>query len=90
MTTGKAITGILAGLAVGTLIGVLFAPDKGTNTRRKIGKKKDETLDEIQDKLDALAKGMSTRFQAVKDDVASILHQGKNHLDEVEKKHVKA
>ncbi len=35
MKTSNVILGIVAGAAVGALLGVLFAPDKGTNTRKK-------------------------------------------------------
>ena len=38
MSTGKIVVGVLAGVAVGALLGVLFAPDKGSETRKKISK----------------------------------------------------
>ena len=34
--TGNVLLGLAAGLAVGVAVGVLFAPDKGEETRRKI------------------------------------------------------
>lgn len=34
--TGKIITAVAAGAAVGAVLGILFAPDKGSETRRKI------------------------------------------------------
>lgn len=36
MENGKIIAGILAGVAVGAVLGLLFAPDKGSATRQKI------------------------------------------------------
>ena len=40
--TGNTILALLTGAAIGAGIGILFAPDKGTNTRRKIREGVDE------------------------------------------------
>jgi len=35
-TTGKYVLGLLGAAAAGTVIGLLIAPDKGTETRKKL------------------------------------------------------
>ena len=39
MNTGKVLLGVLAGVAAGALVGILFAPAKGSRTRKRIYKK---------------------------------------------------
>ena len=36
MKSGKVLLGVLAGAAAGALLGILFAPEKGTKTRKMI------------------------------------------------------
>jgi len=43
--------GAVAGVAAGALVGVLFAPDKGTETRKKISTKSRETADSVKNKV---------------------------------------
>lgn len=47
-------TGIFVGAAVGAIGGILLAPDKGSETRRKITAKTDELKDDLSEKLDNL------------------------------------
>ena len=35
MSKGKLLLGVLAGVAAGALLGILMAPDKGSETRKK-------------------------------------------------------
>jgi gas vesicle protein len=53
-TTAKVLTGFLAGAAIGTITGILIAPDKGINTRRKIKEESKHLSDDISHTLYAL------------------------------------
>lgn len=54
MKTGKIILGVVAGIAAGALIGILFAPDKGSESRNKIVKKGEDYLDAVKEKFNSL------------------------------------
>ena len=51
MKNGSIVLGVLAGLATGAVLGILFAPDKGTETRKKIIQKGDDYLDTMKTKF---------------------------------------
>ncbi len=85
MSTGKVLLGVLAGAAAGALLGVLLAPEKGTETRKKISKKSEEYTDALKEKYDELMEGMVGKFAATKDEVKSMVQNGKSKVDEFKK-----
>lgn len=52
MSIGKLALGILGGVAAGALLGVLFAPDEGRKTRKKIADKGNDFAGEIKRKFE--------------------------------------
>ena len=62
MSSGKLLLGVLAGVATGALIGVLFAPDKGSVTRKKISKKGDDYADGLKENLNTFIETVSNRI----------------------------
>lgn len=46
----KVVVALLAGLAAGAALGILFAPDKGTDTRDKLGQSLKDFGDSIKDR----------------------------------------
>jgi gas vesicle protein len=59
--------GVLAGLAAGATLGILFAPARGKSTRKKISRKAHQYADDIRDKSNEFTDSMSQKYQAVKD-----------------------
>jgi gas vesicle protein len=49
--SSKVLVALGAGVAIGGLLGVLFAPDKGSETRKKIAEKGNELTDAVKEKL---------------------------------------
>jgi len=82
MSSGKVLLGILAGVAVGATLGILFAPDKGSSTRKKISKKGDDYADELGEKFNALVDTVKDKYQTVKDDATRMGKNGKVKVEE--------
>jgi gas vesicle protein len=51
---GKVVASLLVGVAIGSIIGVLFAPDKGKNLRKKIVFKTDDLSRSLKKKMKAM------------------------------------
>jgi gas vesicle protein len=85
MNTGKLVLGVLAGAAVGALVGVLLAPDKGSETRKKIAKKGSDTIEGLKGQLDDLLCSFNEKIESAKDEVADMYEKGKEKADTIKK-----
>src|SRR5207253_10542144 len=63
MKSGKVLLGVLAGVASGALLGILFAPEKGSKTRKKILSKGQDYADELKEKFDVLVDNVSEKYR---------------------------
>ncbi|MBP4142189.1 YtxH domain-containing protein [Flavobacterium sp. I-SCBP12n] len=85
MKADKVILGVLGGVAVGALLGVLFAPEKGDKTRRKIMDKSNDYAEELKDKLDSLLGSISNKYEKIWKEGESLLADGKSKLNDAKK-----
>jgi gas vesicle protein len=77
MSNGKVLLGILAGVAAGATMGILFAPDKGLVTRKKISDKGEDYAEELGDKFNEFMAVISNQFESVKSEAIKISENGK-------------
>jgi gas vesicle protein len=82
MNSGKVLTGILAGFAAGAVIGILFAPDKGSLTRKKIATKGDDYVNDLKTKYDELVETVRSKYDGVKQGAKDLAAKGKEALKE--------
>ncbi|MBE8722841.1 YtxH domain-containing protein [Sphingobacterium pedocola] len=67
--SGKIVAALLAGLAAGAVLGVLFAPEKGTETRDKIN----ESLADLGEALKERAEEQLDQLNDFKEKIVSVV-----------------
>lgn len=85
MSTGKVVLGAVAGLAIGAIGGILFAPEKGSTTRRQIMDKGDEYVDGVKSKLNNVRDSLTEKYETTKRDVEGFVEKGKAKYDNAKK-----
>jgi gas vesicle protein len=80
MQSGKILSGILAGFAAGAILGMLYAPDKGSATRRKISDKSDEYSEELKARYEELVNMFRSKYGEAKKSAMDIADEGKETL----------
>ena len=83
MGSGKVLLGVLAGVAVGATLGILFAPDKGSVTRKKISAKGDDYAEELEEKFNEFIESVTQKFETMKEDATRLTENGQAKAEEV-------
>ena len=81
--TGKVLGAIFLGAAVGGALGILFAPDKGSETRKKISKKGNDLTDAVKEKFDAIVDKFKKEVDEVQQQANDYAENGKSVLEKL-------
>lgn len=81
MKNDKALLGLIGGIAAGAILGILFAPDKGTATRKKIKNKSADYADDLKVKFDSAIDTVSKKYDELKAESQDLYAQGKAKFD---------
>jgi gas vesicle protein len=81
--SSKIIVGFLAGTAVGALAGILFAPEKGSETRKKIAAKSGDITDSVKNSFNDFIDGVKQTYAGAKGEVDEFGNKLKGKLDGV-------
>jgi gas vesicle protein len=85
MSSGKVVLGMLAGLAAGAVLGILFAPEKGSKTRRQILDKGEDYADDVKAKMDNFLDMITEKFERTKGNVEEMASNGKTKFEEAKR-----
>jgi gas vesicle protein len=81
MSKGKLLTGVLAGAAAGAVLGILLAPDKGSETRKKIAKKGNDLSDSVKDGVNKFGETVSEKYKNIKGDARQMMDKTKKEVE---------
>jgi gas vesicle protein len=85
-STSSFLIGLFSGAAIGAALGLLYAPDKGDVTRKKLTKKAEDLKDEFNDKLDDMKDYLNESLGLVKEKVSDVKEKVEDIKNKVNKK----
>ena len=93
MKNSNVILGIMAGAAIGALIGVLYAPEKGTDTRKKLRRKGEvmvvdlkQKAHDLTEKANELTRKAASLMEKVNSSVDHAKHEAHDFTEKEKKK----
>ena len=85
MSKGNTAVGLLAGLATGVVLGILFAPEKGTDTRKKLTNKGKDSLEDLKNKYNNTIDQLTSKLEHAKDNGLEMYEDGRSMVENAKK-----
>jgi gas vesicle protein len=85
MESGKVVLGVLAGVAIGAVLGILLAPEKGSVTRNQILSKSEDFSNDLNKKLDDFIESVSRKYENAIHQAEQLSAKGKAKFEEIKK-----
>ena len=82
----KIVTALLVGAAAGAVLGLLFAPDKGSNLRNKILQYGKDTGDELGSYVNEGISYAKRKYDEVKSKTSGLADEVQNKADDLSRK----
>ena len=83
MKTSNIAIGILGGLAAGAILGILFAPEKGVDTRKKIQQKGSDYAGDLKDKFGNLSETLKNNYNKIVHNGKDLVAESKSKIDNI-------
>jgi gas vesicle protein len=77
MKNSNVLLGVLGGVAIGAVLGVLFAPAKGSETRKKIANKSSDLTDSIKESVNKFSEKIAQTVDGFKNETNDIIADAK-------------
>jgi gas vesicle protein len=85
MDSGKVLLAGLAGVAAGAVLGILFAPEKGSRTRKQILNRGTDYADDIKEKFEDIIDSITQKYETAMHDAEEVVEKGKTKYNDAKR-----
>ena len=75
MSKSKVLAGLLVGAAAGAVLGLLLAPEKGSDTRKKISEKKNKFGEDLKNKFGEVKETIKGKYDNIRSDANDLMEK---------------